>query len=99
YGYGYGHGHNPHDSSYHGGRTESYISSYGPSSPTPAWAEHKRPHVEELGTYTPVSPSAPTSSPSPFRPEMTQLAEMESPEPPNGWTSTNKPNSCATPPA
>lgn len=85
----YGYAHKPHES-YHGRHpTDSYIS-YAPTSPSPGWVEVK-PRPEELSAYTPVSPSI-GSSPSPYRPEMTQLAEMESPEPPSGWNSTAKPN-------
>ncbi|KAG6009648.1 hypothetical protein E4U21_001712 [Claviceps maximensis] len=84
----YGYAHNPHESYHSRQPTDSYISSYGPTSPSLGWVETK-PRPEELGTYGPVSPAGMTS-PSPYRPEMTQLAEMESPEPPSGWNSTNK---------
>ncbi|KAG5917772.1 hypothetical protein E4U42_007122, partial [Claviceps africana] len=85
----YGYAHNPHESYHARHPTDSYIS-YAPTSPSPGWTEAKS-RPEELGTYTPVSPPAMTS-PSPYRPEMTQLAEMESPEPPSGWNAANKAN-------
>ncbi|KAG5917000.1 hypothetical protein E4U61_003125 [Claviceps capensis] len=94
----YGYGPKPHESWYAPSPHESYCVPYGHGTPLPhGWAEAKT-RPEELAAYTPVSSSPPPviihtpASPVQYRsgPEMTQLAEMESPEPPAGWNSVSR---------
>ncbi|KAG5957239.1 hypothetical protein E4U58_006223 [Claviceps cyperi] len=94
----YGYGPQPHESWYAPSPYESYSVPYGHGTPPPhGWAEAKT-RPEELAAYTPVSSSLPPviihtpASPVQYRsgPETTQLAEMESPEPPAGWNSISR---------
>lgn len=84
----YGH---PHDSYYSRSNPhDSYVVSTigSPNSPPPAWDQAKTPQPQELGAE---SPAATPGLGSPGWGQMHQIAEMESPDPPPGWSQRTQP--------